>query len=258
MIMTPGDTIATDAAPLQEVFSSFQGEGPYVGERQLFVRVAHCHLKCTYCDTPMTQPDGRLHVQPISNFTPAQVLENPVTPDALMAVLRPMLMALPHHSVSLTGGEPLLYHRFLKQLLPQLQPLTRTYLETSGTQPNFLAEVLEWTDIIAMDFKLPSATREPPQYEAHREFLAVARTRPATELFVKVIFDTRTPEAEWAALESVISDRDLPIILQPVTDLDDQRVHVPASVIEQVAIRVSRTFRHVRVIPQTHKMLNVP
>jgi len=53
---------AVITAPITEIFSSFQGEGPHIGERQVFVRFSHCHLHCAYCDTAMTQPDGKCWV----------------------------------------------------------------------------------------------------------------------------------------------------------------------------------------------------
>ena len=42
-------------APIIEIFSSIQGEGLLIGERQIFVRFAGCNLDCTYCDTKNSQ-----------------------------------------------------------------------------------------------------------------------------------------------------------------------------------------------------------
>ena len=36
---------------VSEIFCSVQGEGPYVGEKQLFFRTAGCRETCGWCDT---------------------------------------------------------------------------------------------------------------------------------------------------------------------------------------------------------------
>ena len=37
-------------AEISEIFSSLQGEGPYLGVKQVFVRFGRCNMHCTYCD----------------------------------------------------------------------------------------------------------------------------------------------------------------------------------------------------------------
>lgn len=256
----PANTAVPDSAgktaPLQEVFSSIQGEGIHVGKRQVFVRFAHCHLKCAYCDTPMTSATGQCHVETPPGSGKIEFYPNPMQPDTLVDIITGLVQTARHHSISFTGGEPLLYHTFLKDVLPRVQLLAPVYLETSGTQPAFLADILPWVDIIAMDIKLPSATHEPPQYENHARFYELTQA-PGKTCFIKLIFNDETTAEELEAVKTIVTNRETPIILQPETSLYDRLVHVSPRRVLEIEQTLSAHFEDVRVIPQTHKMLNV-
>jgi 7-carboxy-7-deazaguanine synthase len=245
------------SAPLQEIFSSIQGEGIFVGKRQVFVRFAHCHLKCAYCDTPMTTPSGQCHVENPPGSGNLTYYNNPMTPDTLVGIIKELLQVSPHHSVSFTGGEPLLYHQFLQQVFPAVRQQAPIYLETSGTQPDFLEAVLPWVDFIAMDIKLPSATLEPEQFDNHARFYELARSNRNTTCFVKLVFNQHSTQEELDAVRRIVTDPQTPIILQPETSLADRQVHINPSQVLAFESALSRHFSDVRVIPQTHKMLNV-
>ena len=41
----------TDKVKIKEIFTSIQGEGLFIGYKQLFIRFCGCNLSCNYCDT---------------------------------------------------------------------------------------------------------------------------------------------------------------------------------------------------------------
>lgn len=239
-------------AGLQEIFSSIQGEGIWVGKRQIFVRFNACHLKCAYCDTPQRPAAQTCEIETDSGRGHKVYLENPLSAKVVLEWVQCFVAQTRHHSISFTGGEPLLYTAFLKVLLPHVAPLLPVYLETSGTQPERLLEILPWIHMIAMDIKLPSATEEPMQVENHRRFYDLSRQR---ELFVKLVFSNQTSSEELAAVSEIVSDVATPIILQPMTDMKTGENRVSAAKIFELEAYLSQRFADVRVIPQTHKML---
>ena len=126
-------------AKINEIFSSIQGEGPVVGYKQLFIRFCYCNLNCQYCDTEFTT--GKEY-----------------TPNELFEKIRNEYDLSTFHSISLTGGEPLLSIDFLKEFLPLIKPYCKIYLETNATSDKKLEQIKDYIDIISADIKLKSST----------------------------------------------------------------------------------------------------
>jgi 7-carboxy-7-deazaguanine synthase len=251
--------LQSNQAVIQEVFSSIQGEGLHAGQRQVFVRVAHCHLHCAYCDTPMTTARGDCAVEtlPGSNqWVAVPGLQRVEDTEMLIAGL---IAQAPHHSVSFTGGEPLLYPYYLKSLMQRIQRLgVKTYLETSGTQPHSLAKVLAFTDVISMDVKLPSSTKEAERWQQHADFYRTAKQAPHIELFVKVVVNHHSSLEELMHLTSIITEVDTPLFLQPESSLTEAGViNISPSHLLHLQAGLARYFSSVRVLPQTHKMMKI-
>jgi 7-carboxy-7-deazaguanine synthase len=121
-----------------EIFASVQGEGKSAGRPSVFVRLSHCNLYCTFCDTDYTWnwrgtpfPHRRDTEPGYRKFDPeAESLE--LTPAAVAAEL------LRHtcDNLVITGGEPLLQQAELVALLGTLRaarPAVAVEVETNGT-----------------------------------------------------------------------------------------------------------------------------
>jgi organic radical activating enzyme len=243
-------------ATLVELFSSIQGEGPYVGYRQAFLRFHGCNLGCTYCDTVQPNPPPVCRVESEPGTGLFRELSNPVSLAAVVEILsgwRTRYAGL-HHSFSITGGEPLLYRDLLGEWLPALRRLLPIYLETNGTLPESLAAVIDHLDYISMDIKLPSASGCAPLWDTHRKFLEVAVQRG---VFIKAIVAPETSPEEIATVCQTIRDVDqsIPLILQPVTR--NGKAAVPANLLLKFQEQAAQLLGDVRVIPQTHVFLKL-
>ena len=243
-------------ATLVELFSSIQGEGPYVGYRQAFLRFHGCNLDCAYCDTVQPSPPQVCRIETEPGTGVFRELPNPVSLASVVEILtgwRTRYAGL-HHSFSITGGEPLLYRDLLVEWLPVLRGLLPIYLETNGTLPESLAAGIDQLDYVSMYFKLPSASGCAPLWDTHRKFLEVAVQR---EVFVKVIVvpETSAEEINMVCQTILAVDQSIPLILQPVTR--NGKPAVPAQVLLKFQEQAARLLGDVRVIPQTHVFLKL-
>ena len=240
---------------LIELFSSIQGEGLFLGRRQLFVRLADCNLECAYCDTPFQAvPVWRSETAPGSGAF--REIANPVTPRRLTEEIEVFVRASPfHHSLALTGGEPLLQTEALVQWLPQMTEILPVFLETNGTLPQQLETLLPWLRWISMDIKLQSSCGPPTPWQLHARFMEVAG---AALCQVKLVVAQQTLPDEIARAATLMAEYSTgtPLILQPRTVAG--RPSVSGEHLLMLQDAAARIHRDTLVIPQIHPLLAVP
>jgi 7-carboxy-7-deazaguanine synthase len=269
------DSAEAPSAPVLEVFASIQGEGRYLGQPQVFVRLFGCPLRCRWCDTPgswLVPGEGgsaRLDLAAGRARAPARAKA-----DELAAWVE---AADPGGSrpVSVTGGEPLMWPEFLLALREAL-PGRRLHLETAGAFPRSLARVLDAFDHVSADLKCPqdldapvplsgpgaphaaeAAPSDAAQWrEARREVLGLLAGRDAcTKL---VLSGARTLEELAALLEDQAElAPDVPLFLQPMTPVAGLAAPSKAFLSEAAALALSLGLSP-RVVPQVHRLLGLP
>lgn len=248
-----GDAVTT--GHLLEVFSSYQGEGPYAGARQIFVRFGGCHLRCAYCDTPESwdrAPAWRLESPPESRTFDRR--PNPVEAADVLAVIREWSAARRYHSVSFTGGEPVLQPAFLRELADGARALgLPTYLDTSGTLSERLAEASPAIDIFAFDVKLPSCPGVRLDWDDVRRCLEHARGRDAFAKIV-VLEDSDPAEVARAARLVRMADPAFRIVLQPVTPTSDASAPPSGTTLARLRAACEAEGVEPLVLPQLHKL----
>ena len=146
-----------------EIFATLQGEGAHTGRAAVFVRLAGCNLRCTFCDTDFA-------------------LRNMLSLDAILSrvqELDPSGKAI----VVLTGGEPLAQVGTLA-LIEALRECGRAvHIESNGTIPVTLpADV--WLTVSPKERVAPSIARRANEVKCivdkrvPEEWLDVFHQRP--------------------------------------------------------------------------------
>ena len=217
---------------ISEIFESIQGEGLYVGERQIFVRFYGCNLQCKFCDTK-------------PRYFKEYLIED---------LFKEIDSFKGHRCISFTGGEPLLQKDFLKEaLLRSRQKNFRNYLETNGTMPTELEDVIEHVDIVAMDLKLPSSTGMADFWITHKIFLQVASKK---DVFLKVVVCEDTLDTDIREAIKLIQDvhRSAVLILQPNSFQCSTQLKEKLNTFQLICNQEGIISC---VIPQIHRMIGV-
>ncbi len=215
---------------IKEIFKSIQGEGPFVGYKQLFVRFCKCNLTCKYCDTDFNIADSKEY----SVEELAEIINK----------------AKDCHSVSFTGGEPLLEKDFLEKLFPKINlPI---YLETNGTLYQTLEELIDYITYISADIKLPSCSGNKELWNEHEKFFEIASKKA---LFAKAVFEENITEFEIERMCNIAKKYNIELILQPM--MRGKISTVDSAFMEKVLDSCLIKYKRVRLIPQVHKFIDV-
>ena len=228
---------------INEVFSSIQGEGTLIGRRQVFIRFSGCNLDCNYCDTSKSRNSqfGNL----ISTDKLFEQVNKIITPD--------------FHSISLTGGEPLLHADFIKIFLEENQ--FTSLLETNGSLPKELQKISELLDYVSLDIKLPeheASNNWNDLIDLELKSIRLLRDKEINT-YCKVVVMPETKVDMIGFIASKIADEvqntsNLSMVIQPVSPVQSwvDGTHKLFEISEEVG-----KYMDVLTIPQVHKLLNM-
>jgi 7-carboxy-7-deazaguanine synthase len=226
-----------------EVFSSIQGEGKLLGRRQIFVRFSGCNLECNYCDTIKSR--DYFNGEEISVNELFNKINTIKTPD--------------FHSISLTGGEPLLHADFIKEFLDKYY--FNVLLETNGSLPYELGKIVDLIKYASVDIKLP-------EHEAVSEWNDLLNNElESINLLIKegintnckivVLPSTKVDTVGFIASKLADEVKDiskLSLIIQPSSPLYNwTKNHTKLFRFSEKA----GNYLDVFIIPQVHKLLNI-
>jgi len=229
---------------VSEIFTSFEGEGAFVGKKTMFVRLAGCHLKCRWCDTKYA-----LRLDSGNNYEIDEIKE------LILEQLQPFT-----YKVNFTGGEPLLQYEAVIQLADFIKKNTnlKTYIESSCFDSELFGKILPYMDICKIEFKTEDSEVLEDEYYDNlllNEFrcldLAIQHNKTT---YIKIVVTNSTRLESFKNLVYNISKKIKPsdimaFIIQPSHGMDQPTVN---KLLDSYDI-VQPMFPEVRIIPQLHK-----
>jgi len=232
---------------LSEIFTSVEGEGIYFGTKTLFVRLAGCHLKCFWCDTPyaLSTKDGKEYeVSDVVKMIDNDLMQNT-------------------YKVNFTGGEPLMQHKAVYEMAKYVKNKgLRTYLESACFDVERFKELLPFIDICKVEFKLRDS--EVVDSEHYSKLLEnelkcleeAVRSKKAT--YIKVVVSSLSNKKEFEELVKMIfktiKQQDIEgFIIQPVYGTSEPSLEH----LFQFYDIVYPHYEQVRIVPQLQKVMGV-
>ncbi len=203
------------AMKVNEMFTSIQGEGTYIGLPMFFIRFTGCNLRCEWCDTQYAFYEGEeMSIEEIVNSVEKSGMK----------------------WVCLTGGEPLLQEDIYKLINILLRRNYNVLLETNGSIP--IDELpTEENLVISLDIKTPSSKMEKAMKFENLQYLG-------PKDFVKFVIKD---DVDFEYAKRIIEKYEIKqeVVFQPVGGRD----------IKWLVDKVLESKLNVRVLPQLHKII---
>ncbi|MBI1362520.1 MAG: radical SAM protein [Proteobacteria bacterium] len=211
---------------VQEVFYTLQGEGPFIGQPAVFVRLAGCNLVCTWCDTEFESSTWR-----------------PSLDELLLDIDAKRQAGC--DLVVLTGGEP-----FRQNVVPLIQALLakgmRVQFETNGSL---------WLDDMPLDDNL-FIICSPKTKNLHDDILprisAYKYVLAAGEVDADDGLPVTSTQKVGQACRLARPVGDVPVYVSPRDDYDTHKNAANMALCRDVALK-----HGYRMTIQLHKMIGV-
>lgn len=204
---------------VQEIFSTFQGEGPYVGYPAVFVRLGGCNLACNFCDTEF------------ESFRKMQLDEIVVK---ILRLAKNDTNKIVRNLIVITGGEPL--RQPIEKLCEKLIELKfLVQIETNGTLYRNLPQEIK---IICSPKNI-----DGKYHQIRPDLLA------RIDAFKFII---SASQLNYSNIDK-INTREIPIYLQPMDEYDAQKNQ------QNMKLALELAQKHAaRISLQMHKILRIP
>lgn len=214
--------------PVAEIFFSFQGEGIFVGEPAVFLRLAGCPMSCKFCDTPIAKASGRW-------VEVSDILK--------------MIRKIGAPNLVVTGGEPLFFDNLVEFLERVVKFFKRVEVETSAYE---IVKDIPKEVFLNISPKPPSMG--VPFFE--RNFIFYLKNHKNVQLKFLAL-DAR----DFAFIRAFcFKNKELipkPLVIQPIDTGKNYEKNVK-EVMEIVSSDKEFIFEFdVRVIPQVHKLVGL-
>jgi len=232
---------------VNEIFSGIQGEGYFIGEQSIFVRLSGCNLNCEWCDTKYAQEE--------------EGKEWDVHELAVKIIEIGSKKGI--DSIVITGGEPLLQSKGLKELFEILSNRLKITIETHGAYPipEDLIKDKKYSIFFSISPKLSNSGTKYDKKMLDRNMKSLSEMG-FYNYQLKFVIDTNNIEEDVDETMHLMSEIILPeyltIIYQPKAESNDTTtdlINKTRKLTDYFIENSHSVVYDIRVLPQLHTIL---